>query len=198
MNNNKKRVLILAGVLLTVIFCTVAATQIIFTVSASPVNVRCIKWDNTYEKVVSLAEKYNSNTLDSSEHAFSFEGTLPSDNPDDYMVLTACFEVSNRSYVDKYSANAVISNADKFKENILFTFDANSVVSIWLHRHSRETANVMAYAYVGNLSDDEIYELAKGLTVSLDAEGKLFGNRNRSFSFKSCDDITIKDNREIL
>lgn len=191
-----KKAFIAAGVVATVFLCILIATQIIFTVSATPVNVNCIKWDNTYEEVVYSAEKYSKNSLDNSEHPFSFDGTLPSDNPDDYMMISACIDIKNKSYIDKYSAKALITSADKFEENILFTFDADSVESLFLHRHSKQSATVMAYAYVGNLSDDEIRELAKGLSVTLEAEGKLFGKRNRNISFKSCEDITIKDNRE--
>lgn len=191
-----KKAFITAGVISVALLCILIATQIVFTVSAVPVKVNCIKWDNTYEEVVYLAEKYNKNSLDSSEHSFSFDGTLPSDNPDDYMMISAFIDIRNKSYIDNYSVKAVISSADKFEENILFTFDADSVMSIRLHRHEEQSATVMAYAYVGNLSDDEIKELAKSLNASLDAEGTLFGRRKRNVSFKSCQDITVKDNRE--
>ena len=188
-----KKILIIVGIIVLIV---AVFHQIIIPISATATKVECIKWDNTYEEITELAERHNRGELDTTEHAHSFTGTLPSENSDDYIVVSYFFNIDNHSIIEKYVATASVTGIEKYADNVLFSVDAGAVNPIQVYRNDSAQGYVRAYVFVGNLTDEQIHELVKGISVSIAADGLLWGDRTKEVSFSKCEDISQMDNRD--
>jgi len=189
-----KKSLIFVGII--VLLIVVVFHQIIIPISATTTKVECIKWDNTYEEITELAERHNRGELDTTEHTHSFTGILPSENSDDYIVISCFFNIDNHSIIEKYVATASVIGIEKYADNVLFSVDAGAVNPIQVYRNDIAQGYVRAYVFIGNLTDEQVNELVKGVSISIEADGLLWGDRTKKISFAECDDVSKMDNRE--
>lgn len=192
----KKSFMLICIAVIAVLFIAALFHQIILPISATATKAECVKWDSTFEEITKLAERHNNGELDTVEHTHSFTGTLPSDNPDDYIVISCFFNIDNHSFIDKYMATAHITEIGKYTDNVLFSVDAGAVSSIQVFRNDTAQGYVRVYAYIGNLTDEQINELVQGLSISIDADGMLLGDRTKEISFAKCEDISKADKRD--
>lgn len=198
MEFNKKTILKLAVFIpLDVILIALILTQVIFTIKTSPMNVDCMIWDEM-ESIEVTIESFRAGTLDDYEHAWSFNGELPSDDPNDYADIYCRFKVKNTGYIDQYKIDATLKSAEKYSENILFVIDAGAASTPRVWRRDTTQACVILKVYIGNLDENQIQELVNGLTLSVKAHGDYLGTRHRTVSYKKCDDITIDNSRNLL
>ena len=181
-------------VLLATMLIAVILTQVVFTIKASPVNVEGVTWDATYS-IEDTAKRFQSGTMFDYEHAWSFNGNLPSDDPNDFIDIYCWFEVENTGYIDQYTMDATLKSAENHSENILFVTDANAVVTSRVWRRSSKRAYIILQVYIGNLDEDQIRDLISGLTLSVEAQGDYFGTRHRTVSFDTCDNVSIENVR---
>lgn len=190
---SRKRYLILAGgISIAVLLAAFAATifsQVIFPIGTAPVSVQCTNWEATYTYLEKAAERYNAEELYDYEHACSFKGKLPSDNPEDYMDIYCSFSVKNSSFVERYSIDATLKNAAKYADHILFFSDARAAYTTPLFRRQAVQAYIVLTVYTGDLSDEQLSELVNGLTVTVKAYGHYFGARSKDVSFEKCGNI---------
>lgn len=190
--SKKKMFFIVSGGLLAALFLVVVFTQVIFTINVTPASVECVRWDATYTSVKATADRYNAGQLNDYEHAYSFTGELPSENPEDYITIYCYFDVENTGYIDQYVIDATLKKAKAHSENILFVSDAIAAYSVRVFRNSTKQANITLDVYIGNLTEAEITELVNGLSISVKAQGEYFGNRTRTISYAKCDNISIQ------
>ena len=192
---NRKNITVVVIAIICVLFIAaltaVILTQVIFTIKTSPTKVKCLNSDATYT-IEYTAERYLSGTMSDYEHAWAFDGELPSKDPADYIDIYLMFDVENTCYVDQYTVDATLKSAAKYSENILFVTDAGAVVTPHVWRRQTTQAYVLLEVYIGNLNEDQIRELVSGITLSVKAQGDYFGTRNRTVSFKECDNISIE------
>ena len=183
-------------VCIVVLLIVVTFHQIINPISVTAIKAECIKWDNTYEEITELAERHNRGELDTAEHTHSFAGTLPSENSDDYIVISCFFNIDNHSIIEKYVATASVTGIEKYADNVLFSVDAGAVNPIQVYRNDSAQGYVRVYVFIGNLTDEQVNELVKGISVSIEADGLLWGDRTKEVSFTKCEDISQMDNRD--
>ncbi len=188
----KKKIIFIISIVIFVAFVLVMTNQVLFVADVSTKSVKCSSWDATYNGIVTLADKYTNDKLEDDEHAYSFNGELPSNNPEDYMSFDCSFEVDNNSIFDDFAINATLAGTEKYKENILFVSDANSAMIHNANKMDKTTAWIVLYVYTGNLTDEQIRELANNLSVTVKLYGKYLGTRTKTISFEKCDNISIE------
>ncbi len=190
---SKKRYLILAGGLFIAVllaaFAVAIFSQVIFPIATAPVDVQCTNWDATYTYLEKAAERYDTEELYDYEHACSFKGKLPSDNPWDYMDIYCSFSVKNSSFAERYSIDATLKNAENYADHILFFSDARAAYTTPLFSRQAVQAYIVLTVYSGDLSEEQLSELVNGLTVTVKANGHYFGARSKDVSFKKCENI---------
>ena len=198
MKVNKKTFLKIIGITIPVLLATmliaIILTQVVFTIKTSPLKVEGVTWDAT-DTIEYTVERFQSGTMFDYEHAWSFNGKLPSDDPNDFIDLYCWFEVKNTGYIDQYTMDATLKNAENYSENILFVTDANAVMTPRVWRKSSKQACIILQVYIGNLDENQIRELISGLTLSVEAQGDYFGTRHRTVSFDTCDNVSIENVR---
>ncbi len=185
----KKTVAVIVCIAVLVAVVGVILTQFVWNLQVSAIRVRCTSWDGLYESVAYTADRYEKNELGSFESAYSFTGILPSENSQDYMTVSLFFEANNTSLIEKYELDGTLASAGAHKENILFVTNANAVVTPIVFRNASEWGCVALDIYKGDLSEEEIMELVKDLTVTVTAKGFLFGSHTKTVSFSQCDNI---------
>lgn len=198
MKVNKKTFLKIIGITIPVLLATmliaIILTQVVFTIKTSPLKVEGVTWDAT-DTIEYTVERFQSGTMFDYEHAWSFNGKLPSDDPNDFIDLYCWFEVKNTGYIDQYTMDATLKNAENYSGNILFVTDANAVMTSRVWRKSSKQACIILQVYIGNLDENQIRELISGLTLSVEAQGDYFGTRHRTVSFDTCDNVSIENVR---
>ncbi len=188
----KKRIISLVLALIGIVGAAIALNQIVFPVRIAPSSVKCSTHSEEIYFLEGIANRYHSEELTDDEHAISFTGTLPSTNPSDYTAIRCDFDIKNHSFVEQYSVNATLRNAEKYKDNILFSVDANGVMTVPVWRRSDSSASILIEIYSGNLSEAQIQELVNGLEVEVKAYGWYFGTRSKIISYASCEAITME------
>lgn len=178
--------------LVAIVVIVAVCTQIIFPVKVSASKVECVSWDATFEAIKAQAQQYNSGQLDDTIFAYSFNGELPSNNPDDYMNIYCYFDTVNISMIDKYSINATLKKSDSFTDNILFVSNANTTYLSGVDRNDTTSAYIILDVYIGNLDKEKIEQLVRGLDITVKAYGDYFGTREKVVSYKNCENITIE------
>ena len=172
-------------------------SQTVFSVGAYPDRVECVSWDATYESLLSVAERFDTGHAEAWEHAYSYTGTLPSDDPRDYMNIHLCFTAENKSFIDSYMLGGTLGGAEKYGDRILFYSDADAAYKVRLGRRESPGAkkaagsSVILDVYVGGLTDEQIKELARAVTVVVTAEGGIFGAKNIAVPFAGCGSVTV-------
>jgi len=185
----KKRWVLLLAVILGIVFLW---TQVLSPVKASVGKVECISWDATYDTIENEAKLYHNGSLPKETIAYGFTGELPSKNPKDYMTIYCNFETQNTSILERYTVNAVLKDAEKYRERILFVSDANATVIPIADRMDKVVGNIILHVYIKDMSEAEIEELVRGLELTVKAYGKHFGTEEKTLSYKNCEDITIE------
>lgn len=187
-----KKIKITLTALVAFAVAIVLLTQVVFTIKVSPLKAECIAWDATFVSIENQAEQYNFGTLDDATLAYSFTGELPSRNPNDYMNIYCYFDTANLSFIDKYSINATLKNAEKYPENILFVSNANTTYLSSVDRRDSTNAYIILDVYIGTLDEEQIKELVEGLEITVKAYGDYFGTREKVISYKECKNITVE------
>ncbi len=187
-----KKIKIVLLSLVAIVVIVAVCTQIIFPVKVSASKVECVSWDATFEAIKAQAQQYNSGQLDDTIFAYSFNGELPSNNPDDYMNIYCYFDTVNISMIDKYSINATLKKSDSFTDNILFVSNANTTYLSGVDRNDTTSAYIILDVYIGNLDKEKIEQLVRGLDITVKAYGDYFGTREKVVSYKNCENITIE------
>ncbi len=189
----KKSLFIKIGTIIFLIVLVVTIlSQMVFTIKATPKQVECVRWDATFISLESMIERYNSNELNDYEYAYSYDGELPSKNPNDYINIYCYFDVQNKSLIEQYSIDGTLKDANKYSENILFVSNANASFTQQIFRDSTKSAYIVLDVYIGNLNEDQINELVEGLTITVKANGRFFGTRSKNISFDECEDISFE------
>ncbi len=172
-------------------------SQTVYTVGAYPDRAECVSWDATYESLLSTAERFDTGAAEAWEHAYSYTGTLPSDDPRDYMNIYLYFTAENKSFIDSYTLGGTLSGAEKYGDRILFYSDADAAYSARLGRRESPGAktaagsSVILDVYVGGLTDEQIKELVGAVTLEVTAKGGIFGTKNVGVSFADCGSVTF-------
>ncbi|MFP3155710.1 hypothetical protein LQZ18_15030 [Lachnospiraceae bacterium ZAX-1] len=157
--------------------------------------IDCITWDATYVSIEAFANEYYPKDDYDKNTTFihAFNGTLPSDKPEDYMDIYCSFEVINRSLFDQVYVDALISKLGEHAGNVLWSDSAGSGFGTYLHRLSKDSITFRLAIYIGDMTDDNIKEMVQTMKASALCEGKYLGTREKEIGFKnSKDKITIE------
>ena len=184
-----KKKITIAGLILGVFILVIYITQIKYSINGKATEVECSSWDATYGSVVASAEAADNKNLPSDTIAYSYDNSLPSENPNDYMSIYVYCDVKSSS-IQKYNLKMSLSSAEKYKENILFISEQPTGADT--DRFGKDNMYIILDVYIGNLSDDQIKELVRGLNVKIKGYGEFVGKSETNISFDKCDKIAIK------
>ena len=184
-----KKIITIIGLILVIVVSILYVTQIKFAISGKICEVKCISWDATYESVVASAEAADNKNLPSDVIAYSYDNSLPSENPNDYMNIYVYCDVKSSS-IQKYNLKMSLSSAEKYKENILFI--SEQPVGADTDRFGKDNMYIILDVYIGNLNDEQIKELVRGLDVKIKGYGEFVGKSETNVSFDKCDKIKIE------
>ncbi len=186
----KKKVIITGCILLVSILVLFIYTQFIKPIDCKINAISCITWDATYVSLESFHERYHSGDLiEKQQVIYSYDGTLPSNNPKDYMDFYFEVGVNNRSLTDDVDVNVIVSSIDKYKDRVLYGYNSDQMIPGYAHKMSSGQTQILFTAYIANMTDEQIKEMAKSVTIRATAEGENIGSRVQNIS---CDTRNIK------
>ena len=125
------------------------------------------------------------------EHFISFDGKLPSENPDDYIDINLYFHTQNISLWNDYKIDATLEDASKYKENILMIIDASNPVTESLFKHEKVDARVNLLVYKNSMTEDQIKEMIKSIKLKIKYYGKYLGVIEKTISLDNCTDFKV-------
>ena len=187
----KKKVIITGCILLVSLLVLFIYTQFIKPIDCNIKEIRCITSDATYVSIESFDERYHSGDLiENQQVIYSYDGKLPSNNPKDYMDFYFEVEVNNRSLTDDVDVNVIVYSIDKYKDRVLYGYNSDQIIGGYAHKMSSGQIQILFTAYIANMTDEQIKELAKSVTIWATAEGKNI-RRMQNISCDTCN-ITIE------
>ena len=188
----KKKILLSLAAITIIFLGTVIYTQIWKPLVIKPKEAQCIVWDATYDAVKAKAEDALADEYDkTSFFIHSFDGVLPSDNPDDYMSVYCTLQVKNRSIFHMNSVNAVVLELNNYEKNVLFSDSSDTVVSGGLWRFTTEDETFRLIIYIADMDETAIRDLIKGLKAKVTFEGDFIGVREKIIDFADCDNVIV-------
>ena len=153
--------------------------------------------DMEYEYISTFAETYEKyEWYKDTTILHSWNGTLPSENPDDYMTINWDITLKNRSSYGSVLVDAHISDITSHKEAVLISHTASHAVAHYMDGFSKRTIWVLATVCIKDLNTAQIEELIKGMTVEVQFSGELMGTRTKTVKYKAGDILefhTIKE-----
>lgn len=190
----KTKIKIISGIILAIIVVITIYTQLYAPVVVEIESIKCVSWDATYITLEALADAYSTGEYDkTTTFIHSFNGKLPSENPNDYMDIYCKIKVKNRNIIDDFSVDAAVSELGKNSENVLFSFPASCITKPLVFKSSENTITFILDIYIGNMTESEIKELVQGMKAKFVYSGKYLGKREKIISFKNCEKkINIK------
>ncbi len=193
----KKVFFIAACALLLALIVAAAISQTVFTVSASSERAEITQSDATYPSISAAAERFDSGSAADWEHAYSYNGTLPSGDPGDYTSIYLYFTAENKSFLDSYMLDAALKSAGKYSDRILFWSDARASFEAPLRRResiqskSSGVSFLVLDIYSAGLSEEQLRELVRDIKIEVSASGKFFGTKRIGVSYSSCDAVVF-------
>jgi hypothetical protein len=180
-------------IVFAVCFLGLIFSQIVFPVRFSPLKVECVKWDAVYPSIEYKAETTNRGELEDGTYVYSFNGELPSDNPEDYMSIYCYFMASSNCLIDKFNINAILKDAAIYKEKILFVTQADAVYGYRIGRLEQTECYVILDVYVGDMNEMQIQELVRGIEIDIRVYGDYIGQREGKVMYNKCENITLEN-----
>ena len=117
---------------------------------------------------------------------FNTSKALPSDVPSDYLRIDYSIKCNNHSIMNIYNGMLTVKKLpSKYEDRILYSM--LQVTSTGASRFKGDNAQVIVFAYIGNMSEDEIYEMVNDFKFSLNYERDVFGISSTSFKIKDDD-----------
>lgn len=182
----KRKTKIIITLLLLLVICITLYTQIWKPLSVKPTEVQFIA--ENLEDDYLIPEKNLFSTLEENKttyYAHSFKGSLPSDNPEDYMTIYCTLKVSNRSIFNINSFKASVFELNNYENNVLFSISSDVVKASPKWRLSSDEKTIRLYVYIGDMNDEALRDLVEGMTARITYEGNFIGAREEIISFKS-------------
>ena len=190
----KRIIIIITSVLVFCVAAWMVFTQLYRPIVSSVKEISCETSDATYVGLESLHQRYNNGELDQNEAIlFAYNGTLPSENPKDYMNIYYTIEGTNRNLFDDFIINVGFKDITKYSDRVLYGYDSYQILPGYAYNASEYTLQVMITVYIADLSEEQIRELSQSIELSVLAEGKYLGKREQDISSKSCEDIRIEE-----
>lgn len=184
---SRKWIVIIVVILLLLL---VLFTQVIFPVSVKNADVNIYKSDNAYEAVVLNAESTVAGEEDGMV-PIGFNKELPSDNEDDYYGMDIDFTLSNKSVLF-YNVAGTVDSVQLYSDNLLFAGRIEEeVLHTDIDAFGKTTAWIGCWIYVGDLSESEIEEMVKSITLKINLKGYPFGSETLTFSLGELKDLSI-------
>ena len=154
--------------------------------------IDCYVADSVYPYISTFAEDYEKNEYyKDTTFLHSWDGKLPSENPDDYMGITWNIILKNRCIYENILVDAYISGITNHKEAVLISNTASHVVTHYVNKLSEGQIWVLASVYIKDLNSTQIEELIKGMTVDVQYSGEFMSMRTETVKYKSGDMLEI-------
>ena len=191
----KKKVTIITGCILIVsVLVWGIYTQLIKPIDCKIKAISCTTWDATYSSLESFHETYHSGDLEENDRViYSYDGTLPSDNEKDYMDFYYEVEINNRSLTEDFSVNAIVTSIDKYSERVLYVYNSDQMLPGHVFKMSKGGVKVLFTAYIGDMTDEQIKEMAKSVKIRTTVEGEGIPCRVQNISCGTCNNIEIEN-----
>lgn len=182
-----KWIIIIIGV---VLLAVLLITQVIFPVSIKTTTVSVHPDEIAYEAVVSNAERVLNGDKDTMV-PIGFTKELPSDNADDYYAMEINLTLSNKSVLT-YNVAGCVDSVKVHADNLLFSNRIETqVLRTDLDPFGEATAWFLCWIYVGDLSESEIEEMVKSITLKINLKGYPFGSETLTVSLGELKDLSI-------
>ena len=191
----KKKIIIITGcTLLACVLVLGIYTQFIKPIDCYIKAVNCITWDATYSSLESFDERYHSGDFSENDQViYSYDGTLPSNNPKDYMDFYFKVEVNNRSLIEDYGVDVTVFSIDKYSERVLYGYNSDQILPGYVFNMSNQDIEILFTAYVADMTEEQIKEMVKSVIIRTTVEGGDIGSREQNISCNSCDNIVVEN-----
>lgn len=178
-------------VIVLILMIGVVYTQLMKPLTMKPEKVDASVWYVGYESIEKQAEDINNGMKDDTMTIHSFNGKLPSNNPDDYMTIYFNVAIKNRSLFNISPIEAVVYELGSHKENVLFSYSSSAG---FMGRALRFTSTVVTFpihVYVKGMDEQAIEELIKDVKAKVVYKGDFIGTKEQIIDFSKCKNIKI-------
>lgn len=167
--------------------------QLFLGSSVTVSGAKVVYWCSAYDSIEAQAEDVDKgNGSDDYLHVVSYDGKLPSSNPDDYITVYLNFSAKNLSYIQDVAVSAYLEDIGKYKENVLFATDSDGILPMLLYNGYKGDGYIILDVYTGNLKDEQIEELIRSVTVKIVNDKEYMGSSEKVLSYENVDSIEIK------
>lgn len=168
-------------------------TQIWKPLRVKPIEIRFLVENSRDNTLIKEEDIIRANEEDETTFIIhSFKDKLPSDNLEDYMTINCTLKVSNRSIFNINSFKAAVFELDNYEENVLFSVSSDIVKSRQTWRLSSHEETIRLYVYIGDMDEEAIRELLKGMKAKITYEGDFIGTREEIIKFNDPKNVEIE------
>ncbi len=159
-----------------------------FGITADIESVECMVMDGTDGSILHSAEMVDSDRYEEGLTRYSYDGKLPSENPNDYMTIYCNLHVKNNSLFEQVRVDANVSYVENSVENLLFSYSSSNVVYRFVDSGEDAVITARMHLYIADMSDEDIEKFIDGVIVDFIVGGEV----RKQIKLSDCENVIIE------